>query len=176
MVEIPKDWKPAGAGEEEIDYCLFDLVTDTHAGSETITFFNHNRSTSGLAVTNMENAGSLPAGQRFLLKGIQVQFDVNAAAGDAADSLDASALELYINNKLMYAVPTIAVTTTAIPATTTTATIGPGVNFQTPELDKAIVIQGGVPFKVTILTGKTAASANGDWTVLLKGHLVRMAG
>ena len=81
MVEIPKEWKPAGAGEEEIDYCLFDLVADTTTPSLTLTFFAHTRAGNTLAVTNLEQAGTLPATQRMLVKGMELLMDVNAPAG-----------------------------------------------------------------------------------------------
>jgi len=175
-MEIPKEWKPSGSGEEEIDYCLFDLVADTHAGSETITFFNHTRSGNGLAVTNSELAGTLPANQRMLIKSMELLMDVNAATGDSADSLDASATELYINNKLMYSIPSIMLSQTAHRSTNGTAELGGSINNVRFEFDKAIVLQGGEPFKVTVLTGKTAASANDDWTIMLRGRLVRSSG
>lgn len=175
VTEIPKEWKGAIATEEEIDYCLFDLTASAHTGSETLTFFNHTRSGSGLAVTNMELAGQLPATQRFLLKSIQLLIDVNAAVGDAADEMDAAVAELSINNKLVYSIPAILLATTVTPAVTTTATLGPAMNMVPFELDKGIVIQGGVPFKVTLLNGKTASSANTDHTFILRGRLVRSA-
>jgi hypothetical protein len=173
--EIPKEWKPAGAGEEEIDFTLYDLTASGTTPSATLTFFNHNRGTDGLAVTNMELAGQLPATQRFLIKKMQLLVDVEAAAGDSADVLDAAVAELYINNKLMYSIPAAVLATGVTPSQTTTATVGPAVNMYEFEFDKAIVLNGGVPFKVSMLIGKTAVSASTDLTYMLRGRLVRPA-
>ena len=173
MAEIPKEWKPAGAGEEELDYILYDLVASAHSGSETLTFFNHSQGTSGLAVTNMQLAAQLPAKQRFLLKSIQLLIDVNAAAGDSADEMDAAAAELYVNNKIMFSAPAAIFSVPVSISTTRTAEVGGAVNMAQFELDKAIVIEGGVPLKLVMLNGKTASSANTDHTFMLRGRLVR---
>lgn len=173
MSETPSEWKPASSGEEELDYILYDLVASAHSGSESLTFFNHSRSTSTLAVTNMEIAGQLPSSQRFLIKKIQLQVDVLAAANDAAEELDAAAAELSINNKVVFSAPATVFCTSFIPAITTTATVGPAMNVVEFELDKYIVLNGGVPFKIVMLNGKTASSANTDHTFILRGRLVR---
>jgi hypothetical protein len=175
-MEVPKEWKSAGSGEEEIDYILFDLVASAHSGSETLTFFNHNRSTSTLAVTNLELAGQLPATQRFLIKSIQLLVDVNAAAGDSADELDAAAAELFINNKSMFCAPAAIFSVPVSISTNRTAEVGGAVNMTGFELDKGLVLQGGVPFKLVMLNGKTASSANTDHTFMLRGRLVRPSG
>jgi len=176
MVEIPKEWKPAGAGEEEIDYCLYDLVASGTTASVDVTFFNHTRSGDGVAVTNTELAGQLPATQRFLIKNMELLVDVNAAAGDSADVLDAAVLELYINNKLYYSAPGIIFSQTTHRSTTGTAELGGSVNNVRFEFDKAIALIGGVPFKAVMRIGKSAVSASTDLTVMLRGRLIRTAG
>jgi hypothetical protein len=123
----------------------------------------------------MEMAGQFPSSSRFLVKGIELLIDVEAAAGDAADVLDAAVLELYVANKLMFSAPAAYFATTVTPAQTTTATIGPAVNMAKFELDRGIVINGGTAFRVEMLIGKTAVSASTDLTVILRGHLIRPA-
>jgi len=173
VVDIPREWKPLGTGEEEIDYCVYHLLASGTTASAVLTFFTGTRAANGLAVTNMEQAGQFPSATRFLVKEIQLLTDVNAAAGDSADVLDAAALELYVANKLMYSAPAPVFATNVTPSYTTTATIGSAVNMIKFELDRGIVINGGTPFRAEMLIGKTAVSASTDLTVLLRGHLIR---
>jgi len=175
MAEIPKEWKPAGTGEEEIDYCLYDLVASGTSASASLTFFNHTRGTDGLAVTNMEIAAQLPSRQRFLLKKIALLVDVNAAAGDSADVQDAASMEFYINNKLVYCAPSPIFGVPVAISQTRTAELGGSVNMVEFELEKYLVIDGGVSFKLVMMIGKTAVSASTDLTWILRGRLVRPA-
>jgi len=174
-IEIPKEWKPAGTGEEELDYVLYDVVASGTSASVTKTFFNHNEAEDGLAVTNMPIPGQLPSTQRFLVKSIQLLIDVNAAAGDSADVLDGAVTEFKINNRRVYCCPSALLAVPVATSQTRTAELGGAVNNVEPKLDKAIVIPGGVPFKIEMLLGKTAPSASTDLTYILKGRLVRPA-
>ena len=173
MAEIPKDWKVAAATEEEIDFILYDLVASGTTASAEKIFFNQNRSTSGLAVTNMEIAGQLPSTHRFLIKKLGLLIDVNAAAGDSADVLDSAITELYINNKLIFSAPSPIFALPIDISTTRTAEVGGAAGQVEFELDKYVTIQGGTPFKVSMTIGKTAASASTDLTYLLRGKLIR---
>lgn len=175
MGEIPKEWKPAGTGEEELDYVLYDLNASGTTASATLTFFDTTESASGKAVSNMEIGGQLPSTQRFLIKKIELLVDVNAAAGDSADVLDAAVLELYIQNKRMLSSPALVFAVNQAASITRTAELGGALSYWDPERDKYIVLNGGVPFRVEMLIGKTAVSATTDLTVMLKGRLVRPA-
>jgi hypothetical protein len=124
----------------------------------------------------MNVSGQLPAKHRFLVKKIQLLVDVEAAAGDSADELDAAAAELYVNNKVVYSAPAAIFSMPVSISTNRTAEVGGAVNMTDAGLDKYIVIEGGVPFKISMLNGKTAASANTDHTFMLFGRLVRPSG
>jgi len=173
MGEVPKEWKGAGTGEEEIDWVWYDLVASGTTASATKTFFNHSKGADGLAVTNMEIAGQLPSSQRFLIKSIELLVDVNAASGDAADVLDSAVLELYISGRKMFSAPAAYFLTPIATSQTTTADTGTAHRKVPFELDKYIVLNGGTDFRVDVLIGKTAPSASTDLTVLLRGRLVR---
>lgn len=172
-IEIPKEWKPAATGEEELDYFLYDLVASGTTASAKLTFFNQNEASNGIAVTNMPMNGQLPSTQRFLVKAIEVLIDVNAAAGDAADVLDAAVIDLKINNERKISLPAIRCSVPVSSTITQTATLGNAISFAPFELDKGLVIMGGIPFAVEMTVGKTAASATSDITMMLRGRLVR---
>jgi hypothetical protein len=173
MAEIPKEWKPAAIGEEEIDYVLYDLNASGTTASATLTFFDTTEAASGKAVSNMETGGQLPSTQRFLVKRIELLVDVNAAAGDSADVLDSAVLEFYIANKRILGAPAALFSVPVATSQTRTAELGGAVNQVQFELDKYIALPGGTPFRVEMLIGKTAVSATTDLTVMLKGRLVR---
>ena len=175
MPEIPKEWKTAGGGEEELDYIFYDLTASGTTASATLTFFDTSESASGKAVCNMEIAGQLPSTQRFLIKKIEVLIDVNAAAGDSADVLDAAILEMYVQNKRLWGAPAIYHAPPVHTSITRTAELGGAVRIESFEFDKYVALNGGVPFRVEMLIGKTAVSASTDITILLRGRLVRPA-
>lgn len=172
-MEMPKEWKPAAGGEEELDFVLYDLVASGTTASAKLTFFNQNEASNGIAVTNMPMNGQLPSSQRFLIKAIELLIDVNAAAGDSADVLDAAIIDVKINNERKFSIPAIRCAVPVNASITRTAELGGALGFVPFELDKAIAIPGGVPFAVEMTIGKTAASAGTDITMLLRGRLVR---
>lgn len=63
-------------GKEAIRQTLYDFTTYAAAGQTSLTFFQTPQGQNGktLADTNMETAGSLPAGKNFLVESIQLYF------------------------------------------------------------------------------------------------------
>lgn len=173
MTEIPKEWKTAGAGEEELDYILFDLVASGTIASAKLTFFNHNEAEDGIQVSNMPMDAQLPSTQRFLVKGIELIVDTMAAVGDSAKVLDGAVIDFKINNERKISFPAIRCVSPVTTNITKVDDTGGAVGYFPFELEKALVIDGGVPFAVEMVIGKTAVSASTDLTVLLRGRLVR---
>lgn len=173
VVEIPKEWKPAGAGEEELDYILYDLVPSGTTPSAKLTFFNNDEASNGIQVTNLPMSGQLPSTQRFLVKEIRVVIDPEAVVGDRLDVLDAAVIDLKVNNERKFSCFAVeALGNFAFLPSGVTSTVE-GVQGKPFELDKGIIIDGGVPFSVEFTVGKTAASASTDIYVMLRGRLVR---
>jgi len=176
MAEVPKEWKPAGAGEEELDWMFYDMESSTTNASTKLVFFDQTESADSLDETNMQTAGQLPQSQRFLVKEIHVLYDPNAAADDVGDVEDGATLELKINNKRVLVGPLAMFKTSQTyypPGVTTEVHYPVGQPFK---LDRYIVINGGVPFSVEVVTGNTTPSAAVDIYVVLRGRLVRPAG
>lgn len=175
MAELKAVAKP-GANEEVMDWVLYDLVVSGTTASAKKTFFNNTEAGQGIAVTNMETAGQLPSSQRMQIEGIEVILDVEAATGDVRDLLDAAVLDFYINNKRVMSAPLSQFPPAGrIQSLTRGSTDGdfseldgPAHKFQNP-----VGLLGGVPFKVDVTIGKTAASATSDITVMLRGQLIR---
>lgn len=89
---------------------LYDYQPKTAAAASQQRFFQVPIGQGGKEIqdTNMELAGNLPAGQRFLITGVQVEFfpdlpvngtDASAYANDIKDFYSKGALELTIGSK-----------------------------------------------------------------------------
>jgi len=174
-VEIPKEWKPAGAGEEELDYVLYHIKGSGTNASATLQFFNVDEATDGIAVTNMPLKSQLPSTQRFLVKEIRINLDPISAGTDINSVLDNAILDFYIQNKRVLCLPAIECVSPAhiIPSGVTQdedRVAGEGF-----KLDRAVMIPGGTTFRVEFTVGKTAPSASTDIYVELRGRLVRPA-
>ena len=176
MAKIPKAWKEAGAGEEQIDWFLYHVEASGTTAELEITLFDKTESADGKDETNMSQAGVLPTTQRFLVKEIRINLDPISAATDVQKLLDRGVFELLINSKRMFIAPAIEILSPGaiIPAGVTQAVdhaVGMG-----HKLENYIMIPGGVNFSAIFRTGATVASATQDIYVSLIGELVRPAG
>lgn len=171
--EIPKDWKPAGAGEEEIAWMLYDTEGGYDSANTTLQYFDQAESAVGPDETNMPIAGQLPATQRFLIKEIHFFINDVIASADAHNIMDRSYLELKINNKRMFIAPLrmlIGGGTVLPSAVTQDEDQLQGDGFK---LDKGIVINGGDSIIVETDTGETSMGTDAECSVALVGRLVR---
>ena len=176
MGKAPKEWKPAGDKEEQIDFCLYHVEASGTTAEVDVVMFDKTESADGKDETNMSQAGVLPVSQRFLIKEIRLNIDPISAATDVPKLLDRGVFELLVNSKRMFIAPAIELLSPGaiIPAGVTQAVdhaVGMGY-----KLENYILIPGGVPFSVNFRTGATAASATQDIYVVFLGELVRPAG
>lgn len=173
--EMPKDWKGAGSGEEEIDWLLYDTEGGYDSANATLVYFDQAESSVGLDETNMPVAGQLPSSQRFLIKEIHFFINDVVASADAHNIMDRSYLELKINNKRMLAGPLrmfVGGGTVVNAAVTQDEDQITGEGFK---LDKGIVINGGDNFVVETDSGETSMGTDAECAVVLRGRLVRPA-
>ena len=175
MGEIPKEWKPAGTGEEEFDIPLYDTEGGLNAADTNIQFFDQGEAAVGIDETNMPKASELPSTQRFLVKKIEVFVNDVSAAADEHTMLDRSVLEMKINSKRVFVAPLRLLMggATVLPAgVTQDEDHVAGFGY---DLDRYIVIPGGTQFSVVIETAQTATGADMELTVALRGRWVRPA-
>ena len=176
MITIPKNWKPAGAGEEEIPYILFDVQSSTTTANTVLNFFSRAEAAQNKRTTNMPLASQLPPSQRFLITKIELAGDSEfSTATDQSDVFDGGSLELTIAKKRYLHADLRAFLGTGM-------RLPPGVtnvdeSFAGPGYvpDQGITIPGGVEFNVEVITGDTAPTAAQQLTVRLHGILVRPA-
>lgn len=169
------------AGEEEIDYVLYDTQTSGTTAGAAITFFDQSEASAGIKATNMPIANQLPSSQRFSINSIQVLFDPEMATGDLKDILDQAVLEIKINEKRKFIAPLAWFTSQGqlIPSTTwggATVSDLPQMGGSVYTLTNPIALQGGTTLSVKIQIGQTAPSASSYIQVLLCGLLIRPAG
>ncbi len=173
MAKVPKGWKDAGAGEEQIDHILYDSQLSTTAANTKLNMFKQTEAANGLKLTNMTKANELPTSQRMLIKKITVFFNDVPAGVDIENLLDKAVCEFLINNKRVMAAPMrmFLHESTVLPAGATQdeqEAIGKSL-----ELDNYIVLPGGVNFTFDLSTGDTVAGTTTNITVAFTGELVR---
>jgi len=173
--EIPKEWKPAGSGEEELAWVLYDTEGGYNAANTALAYFDQAESAVGQDETNMPVANQLPSSQRFLIKEIHWFLNDVSATVDETNILDRAFIELTINNRRKFVAPLRMVVggATIIPSGVTQDEDHlAGEGFK---LERGIIVNGGDNLAVTVDTGETSAGTDMEATVALIGRLVRPA-
>jgi len=173
MAKAPASWKGPGAGEEVLDYTLYDGQLSTTNANTALTLFDNTEAGVGIDQSNMPIASSLPSKWQFLIKKIAVHFNDVLASADAENILDRASFLLNINSRRMFSTILREVMSekSVIPAGVTQDEqyfMG-----KTYELENYIHLKGGDQFNVEIETGETAPGASTELTVCLIGELVR---
>jgi len=174
MATTPASWKAAAAGEEELDYVLFDVQSSTTTANTVLNFFSRAESAQNKRTTNMPLASNLPSTQRFLVREVQLVGDSEfSTATDQSDAFDGGSVELTINKRRYlhgdmrcFLGPGMRVP----PGVTNVDESFSGTGFK---LERGIVLPGGTEFNVEVITGDTAPTAAQQLTVRLIGTLVR---
>lgn len=168
------------AGQETIDWVLYDFDSGSHAAGVEVTFFDTTESaaTNNQQDTNMPIAGQLPSGQKFVIHKIGILFDWPAAVANATeetDALDQATLELKIAEKRVFIAPAqILLAPNQFPAVDIASGASCGnIGNNWFELKHPITILGGTPFKAILTQGITDTSADITFGVVLVGELTR---
>ena len=173
MGKTPESWKKPSAGEELIDYVLYDGQLSTTGANAALVFFDNTEAGVGIDQSNMPIASSLPSKWQFLIEKFAVHFNDVVASADVENILDRASFLLLINNRRMFSAPLREVMSekTVIPSGVTQDEqyfMG-----KTYELMNYIHLKGGDQFSVEIETGETAPGVSTELTVCLIGELIR---
>lgn len=169
----PSDWLAAGSDETEDHYPLFDSNLSTTAANTTLTYFGTAMTAATEKERNNEFSGSLPQSQRFLLQNIKVLYNDLVTSDDENSIAEGGYVKVTIQDRKRLHLPLhmIGAGGSVVPAGVTQ---DEDHIFMPPfDLKKNIVIPGGVPFKVEVVTGDTAPTTSTRVTVVLDGVLVR---
>jgi len=176
MPTVPQSWKPAGAGEEELDFVLYDSALSTTNANSVLQLFDAVRSSPTDPSNNLEAANGLPQSQRMLIKEIGVIYNELVQSDDENSIAENGILRVAINSKTRFECPLLLIGSggSVVPAG---ATQDEDHVFARPFMpDPNIVLMGGNALAVTVITGDTAPTASSRVTVYFRGTLVRPAG
>lgn len=109
----PEKYSVNRAGQEAITWSFYDFQTYPTAGASTFTFFQLpvGQNSKTLNDTNMQAAGALPAGQRFLIETIELffysgftinTFNATASQANYGKSQSADVLAIYKSGALQF--------------------------------------------------------------------------